>query len=132
MAAVTEPPSRPPATARLSSEKGGGGFGVAVAEGAGEHGDGHGGFEALAADVADGEEFAAVGEGEDLVEVAADLLGGLVEGVEAGGLGVGDEELLDGTGGLEFAGEAGFFALHGAEEEDDHGEGGGGGYDRRE
>ncbi len=57
---------------------------------------------------------AAVGEEEDLVQIAADHLNGLVEGVEVGQLGVGVVELLDGTGGLEFVGETGFLARHGA------------------
>lgn len=62
-------------------EESGRGIGVPVAEGSGELGDGHRGFMAFSADVADGEKFAAVREEEDLVEFASDLLRGLVVGV---------------------------------------------------
>jgi hypothetical protein len=80
----------------------GGGAEAFKSEGAqnadGEHA-GHGGFEALPADVADGEDHAAVGAGEDLVEVAADFLGGEIGGFDVaageGGQGYGDQALLE-------------------------------------
>ena len=72
-----------------------------------DEGDGHGGFEAFAADVAEEEEVepAIRLRGHDLEEVSADLLGGAVgagDG-EAGelGEGFGDEDALEFAGAFE-------------------------------
>jgi hypothetical protein len=49
------------------------------AQGSDQERDGHGSRHALAAGVADSDEDAAVGYGDDLEEVATDLAGGLVD-----------------------------------------------------
>ena len=100
-----------------------------AADGADEDGDQHGGGQALSGDIADDEEQPAAGVGQDLEEVAADLLGGLVDGFDAeAGDGfnlLGEDHLLDFAGGGEFAFKDGLLLAHagGAEDHDD-GQGG--------
>jgi len=73
------------------------------ADGADDEGDGHGGAEAFAADVAESDDVGAVGQGDDLEEVAADFLGGAVgagEGVAGErGESFGNEDLEEFLGG---------------------------------
>jgi len=62
------------------------GFGVFgnATDGADENGDEHGSGETFAGDIAQDEEHAAIVVGKYLEEVAADLLGGLIDGIDRG------------------------------------------------
>ena len=81
--------------------------------------DRHGSRHALAADVADSDQDAAVGDGDDLEEVATHLAGGLVDAGQSkagnGGDFVGHENLLHGARGFELCLVA-FFVAAGADE----------------
>src|SRR5271156_4429538 len=81
--------------------------------------DGHGSRHALAADVADSNQDAAVGDGDDLEEVTPDLTGGLVDAGQRkagnGGDIVGHQDLLHGARGFDLSLVALFIAA-GADE----------------
>ena len=100
------------------------------AQAANDGGDDHGSLQAFAADVADDGEQAlivcAVRGGKDEEEVSADLARGEVDAFDfearGGGLGGGDEELLDGAGGFEFRGGNLFVSTHANETIEDDGD----------
>ena len=96
------------------------------AQGSDQQRDGHGSRHALAADVADSHEDAAVGDGDDLEEVATDLAGGLVDAGQSkagnGGDFVGHEDLLHRARGFELSLVALFVAAGADEPEQQNGE----------
>src|ERR1700689_59849 len=88
--------------------------------------DRHGSRHALAADIADSNEDAAVGDGDDLEEVATNLAGGLVDAGQSkagnGGDFLGHENLLHGARGFELSLVALFIAAGADEAEQQNGE----------
>ena len=86
-----------------------------AAQRAHHHGDVHGRLEAFAGHVADDDQQAAVGRGFDMVEIAADLVGRSVDGIdlESGSfdLFLGDHQLLHAARGGQLAGGVLLLAL---------------------